>query len=293
MFTWTRISQRLNRASTQWLDTTMQAARWVSERRASIRWAIAGGILGGLIGVLLFAPATWMASTVAAATGQRVLLVNARGTFWTGSAQTVLAAGPGSLDARMLPDRLHWSLRLQGLGLRLDLRQACCLNDTVSLHVLPGLGRVEARVMNKPDWIAQWPAALLSGLGTPWNTLDLGGAVRLSAQDLSLDWVQGRTRVRGLAELHLLNVSSRLTTLDHLGSYTVAIRGNPDKAGAAELTLATQEGALQLSGQGTVGPQGVYFRGEARSAEEQQTVLNNLLNIIGRREGMRSVISIG
>jgi general secretion pathway protein N len=105
--------------------------------------------------------------------------------------------------------------------------------------------------------------------------------------------VQGRTRLRGRAEVQLLSVSSRLTTLEHLGSYSMAVRGNPDKAGAAEMSLSTLEGALQLSGQGTMGPQGVYFRGEARSDDDHQAVLNNLLNIIGRREGARSVISIG
>jgi general secretion pathway protein N len=163
----------------------------------------------------------------------------------------------------------------------------------LSLVVKPRLGRVETTLNGPADWIAQWPAAVLSGLGTPWNTLDLGGAVRLSARDLALDWVQGRLRVRGNANVQLLNVSSRITTLERLGSYTIGIMGNPQKAGAAELTLSTSEGALVLSGQGTVGPQGVYFRGEATAAEGQQAALSNLLNIIGRRQGARSVISIG
>jgi general secretion pathway protein N len=37
----------------------------------------------------------------------------------------------------------------------------------------------------------------------------------------------------------------------------------------------------------------VRFRGEARAAEGSQAALDNLLNIIGRRQGERSVISIG
>ncbi|MCB2019523.1 MAG: type II secretion system protein N, partial [Burkholderiaceae bacterium] len=54
-----------------------------------------------------------------------------------------------------------------------------------------------------------------------------------------------------------------------------------------------QDGALQLSGDGSWGPGGVRFRGEARAAPSDETALANLLNIIGRRDGARSVISIG
>jgi general secretion pathway protein N len=35
------------------------------------------------------------------------------------------------------------------------------------------------------------------------------------------------------------------------------------------------------------------FRGEATAAEGDEGALDNLLNIIGRRQGARSVISIG
>jgi len=50
---------------------------------------------------------------------------------------------------------------------------------------------------------------------------------------------------------------------------------------------------LQLSGEGSLGPRGLSFRGEARAEAADEPALNNLLNIIGRREGARSVISIG
>jgi general secretion pathway protein N len=59
------------------------------------------------------------------------------------------------------------------------------------------------------------------------------------------------------------------------------------------LTLSTQDGPLQLTGSGTWGPGGVRFRGEARAAAVDEAALSNLLNIIGRRDGAKSVISIG
>ncbi|MDE2300009.1 MAG: type II secretion system protein N, partial [Burkholderiales bacterium] len=129
--------------------------------------------------------------------------------------------------------------------------------------------------------------------GTPWNTMELGGTVRLASPALRIASVQGRWVVDGRADLDLVGVSSRLTTLDALGSYRLSLSGDAANPGIALLALSTQEGALQLSGNGTWGPAGVRFRGEARASVLEESALSNLLNIIGRRDGARSVISIG
>lgn len=260
--------------------------------RAPRRWALAGAMLGALLALILFAPASWLARAVASATGDSVLLVASQGTVWSGDAVLVLTGGAGSRDATTLPGRLHWRLRPAGLALRLELRQDCCLNGTVPLLLRPGIGRLVVEVPGGGDWLAQWPSDVLRGLGTPFNTLQLGGSVRLATPGLRLEQVQGRWRLAGDARVELLHASSRLTTLDTLGSYRLQLRGDPG-GGPAALTLQTLEGALQLSGTGSWGAQGVRFRGEARAAEAERPVLNNLLNIIGRRDGDRSVISIG
>jgi general secretion pathway protein N len=61
--------------------------------------------------------------------------------------------------------------------------------------------------------------------------MQLGGAVRLVAPALTLESVQGRWRVDGRAEVELLNVSSRVTTLDSLGSYRLTLSGSAADAG--------------------------------------------------------------
>jgi general secretion pathway protein N len=142
-------------------------------------------------------------------------------------------------------------------------------------------------------WVGQWPSAWLGGLGTPWNTLQLGGTFRLLSPKFTLEWVAGRWRVDGQADIELLNASSRMSTLDALGSYRLRLVGDPANAGQPQLSLSTQNGALELSGAGSIGPGGMRFRGEARAAQTDEAALANLLNIIGRREGARSVISIG
>ena len=281
-------------AATGWGESTFAEQAWDKSRGASVRWAIAGLIIGTLLSLIAFAPAVWLAEWVAAQTDQRVLLADARGTLWSGSAVPILTGGRGSRDASALPGRLDWTLVPSGLGLELRLRQACCLNGTVAVRFRPGFGRMSA-TLTPPSagWVGQWPSAWLGGLGTPWNTMQLGGAVRLVTPGFTVETVQGRWRLDGRADFELLNVSSRVTTLDTLGSYHMTLSGAASDNSPTRLTLSTQDGPLQLTGNGTWGLGGVRFRGEARSAAMDEAALSNLLNIIGRRDGAKSVISIG
>ena len=276
-----------------WAESTHAETDWDRSRSAALRWAAGGIVIGVLIGVFAFAPAAWLASGLFSATTERLLLADARGTVWSGSAVAVLTGGPGSRDATSLPGRLEWTLGLHGLGLELRARHACCINGTAVVRVTPGFGRVTVALQPTAGSIGQWPSAWLGGLGTPWNTMQLDGTVRLASPGLSAELVQGRTRLAGRADVELLGVSSKMTTLETLGSYRLTIAADAGTAGTATLTLSTQEGALQLSGNGTTGAAGVRFRGEASAAPGDEPALANLLNIIGRRDGARSVISIG
>lgn len=276
---------------TGWGESTYAELAWDKSRSAATRWAIGGMVIGVLIALVVFAPAAWMARALATASNGHLLLADARGTVWSGSAVAVLTGGPGSRDASALPGRIEWTLGLKGLALELRARHACCLNGSVALQLRPGLGRIAIALAPGGSWVGQWPSAWLGGLGTPWNTMQIGGTVRLASPGLTLESVQGRWRLAGRADVDLLDVSSRLSTLDTLGSYRLTVSG--DASGASQLSLSTQQGALQLSGSGTIGPAGVHFRGEARAGAGEEAALTNLLNIIGRRDGARSVISIG
>lgn len=274
-------------------DATAAEASWGRSRHAAFRWSVVGAALGVLLAVVACAPATWLAGWIADHTDQRVLLADARGTVWSGSAVAVLGGGPGSRDAASLPGRLAWTLGLHGFALELRASHACCLNGEVTLRVRPGFGRVGVTLVPPPGWVARWPTAFLGGLGTPWNTMQLGGSVRLASPGLTVESVQGRWRLDGRAEIELVDVSSSLSTLATLGSYRLALSGDPAAPGVTQLALGTAQGALQLVGNGTFGPGGLRFRGEATAAPGNEAVLASLLNIIGRRSGARSVISIG
>jgi general secretion pathway protein N len=290
--------------TTRWLESTLEVARWENMRKAGRRWGWWGAAFGALVGMIMYAPASWLAQGIFVVTGQRLLLAESQGTIWHGDAVAVLTGGPGSRDARALPGRLSWTMRIDGPGVRLTVQQDCCMPVPVAIVVRPGWGHVktEVRLQTSPTdssvaalqgsgEIGHWPAAWLGGLGTPWNTLQLAGVLRLASRDLSVEWVPGRLRIQGQADLLLDNVASRVTTLDRLGSYKLTL--GADSLERVHVDLSTVDGALQLSGQGGVSAVGLRFRGEARASEAERAALDNLLNIIGRRQGDRSVISIG
>ncbi|WP_457350057.1 type II secretion system protein N [Roseateles sp. P5_D6] len=262
--------------------------------RTPRRWAVGGALIGILAALIVFAPASWLARALASASNDHLLIVDTRGSVWNGSGVLVLTGGSGSRDASALPGRLYWRMAVKGLGLQLAARQDCCINGDLLLGVKPGLGRMEISVDNQTDWLARLPAGLLAGLGTPWNTLQLGGSLRLSARELRLESVQGRWRQFGELQLDLLNLSSRVSTVAPLGSYRFTVTADTANPGVSTLRLSTLEGALQLSGVGTLNSGGKSrFTGEAGAAPGREEALNNLLNIIGRRQGARSVLTIG
>lgn len=271
-------------------------AGWTAVSRHGFHFASAGLVLGLLLGVLAFAPASWLTSYVNDASDGRLLLADARGTVWTGSAIPVLGGGPGSRDATLLPGRLRWKIRLAagGIGaLELRLVHDCCLAGEQRLRVEPGLGRMRVALPSGRNTVGHWPAGWLSGLGTPWNTLKLGGTLQLASDGLALESAQGRWRLVGSAQLDLLDLSSRISPLDVLGSYRLAIGAAAGGGEGAAVTLATLGGALQMAGSGQWNGRQLRFRGEARAQPGSEAVLNNLLNLLGRRQGSLALLSIG
>lgn len=269
------------------------------------RWAAAGAVTGALLALPAFAPAAWLAAALADATQGRVLLAQPAGTLWRGSGVLVLAGPSGSHDASVLPGRLGWTLRWRSGALELALDHACCLAPGLRLRLSPGWShQTLALLPGAGGRIGQWPAAALAGLGTPWNTLQLGGTLRLAAAPAgpgpaqadapawTLSRAGGRIAFDGRLQLELLALSSRLATLAPLGSYSLTLSSAAGTATPA-LTLVTLEGALRLSGSGSLADGRLRFAGQAEAAAGSEAALNNLLNIIGRRQGAASMITIG
>ena len=265
------------------------------------RWAAAGALLGALGSLVAFAPARWAAWALLEASDGRIVLGQAQGSIWSGQARITLTGGPGSRDALTLPGRLDWRLGWDGPAASLTLRHGELLPAPVVLRLQPGINQWTLSLPDQsaagnasgPPAAMQWPAAWLTALGTPWNTLQPSGLLRLSSPGVSLHWVQGRFSLEGSVVLEAADIASRLSPLNRLGSYRVVVAGGGGGNQAATVQLSTTDGALLLSGAGQWTGARLRLRGEARAASGQEAALQNLLNLIGTREGARSLLSIG
>ena len=250
------------------------------------RWAVAGAVTGLLGAWLWFLPASRLATWVADQSGQHLQLAQARGSLWNGSANLVLTGGIGSRDATALPGWVHWQIQPHWTGLQVSLSADCCTTQPLQMHLSWHLGGGRLRI---DDNQSQWPAAWLTGLGTPWNTVEAKGQLALSSQGLSVEWADGRLAVSGQAQLLAQHISSRLSTLQPMGSYRITLTGGS----VPSLALDTIEGSLQLKGAGHWVGSRLHFEGVASAAPDREAALANLLNIIGRRSGATSIISLG
>jgi len=254
--------------------------------KRSWSWAFAGGIVGVALALAFFAPARWLAGAVTERTAGRFTLSDPRGTIWNGSAALILTGGPGSTDAAALPTRLEWHLRPRWDGVLAQVTSRCCTASPLRVHAGWRWGGVRVDITESQS---RWPAEVLAGLGTPWNTLQLDGDLVFQTKGLSVEWIAGRLAIGGQAELTAQRLSSRLSTLRPMGSYRITLQGGRTPT----LQLATLEGSLNLSGSGSWVGSRLRFSGVATAAPDRESALSNLLNIIGRRSGARSIITIG
>ena len=259
----------------------------VGERvaRAPWSWAVVGLLVGLAIALLLFAPARWLAAGLLRASDGHVRLEAARGTVWDGSAQLVLSGGIDSRDATALPGRLEWTIRPRWNGAGMALLNRCCMDTPLDARAALSLAGAQLQVA---DGTSHWPAALLSGLGAPFNTLQPDGQLELASHDFSASYRAGRWQLGGLITLDANDVSSRLSTLRPMGSYRVTLQGGA----VPGLQLETLSGALQLAGAGRFVGNRLHFEGTATAAPDRIDALANLLSVIGRRDGNRAIIKL-
>jgi len=266
----------------------MTAQRRPKPAAAPWGWALTGALAGLAVVLAASAPARWLAGAVASASAGAVLLADPQGSVWSGSARLVLTGGAGSHDSAALPGRVQWQLTptLSGLHARIDA--ACCTRAApLLLRISPRWGGARLALA---DGQSIWPASLLSGLGTPLNTIQPQGELALDTHGLQADLASGRIRLEGSAEITARQLASRLSTLQPLGAYRLQLRGGDEVA----LSLSTLEGShLLLTGSGQWAGARLRFSGQASAAPGMEVQLANLLNLLGRRQDGKAIISFG
>lgn len=249
-------------------------------------WAWAGAVLGLAMAVLVFAPARWVCGPLQALSAGQLVLGDVQGTVWSGSGQLTLTGGPGSSDASTLPGRVTWNIRPAWGQLRAQFLADCCMQSPLALSLTPFWGGAH---LDLGDQRSRWPALWLTGLGTPWNTIRAEGQLALTTTGFGLRWAHGELHLQGQVALEAIDITSRLSTLRPMGSYRFELTGGETPV----ISLRTTQGSLQLSGSGKWNAGRLHFVGEASAEPERQDALGNLLNIIGRRQGARSIIQVG
>lgn len=252
--------------------------------RRIVIWVLAGMLTVGVT-LLVFYPAVKLAQPLETATGGRLTLLDAQGTIWQGSA--VLGAVPGQNEpgAALLPGRFSWKLSPLVLFGRVDL-----LLENTAVLAQPLTLKGSWREQQLSPGGLTLPMDGFAGLGAPFNTLALNGRARFSWQALHLERAGGGMGVNGLMQLEVDDVASRLYLMKSLGAY----RLNIDCRGQQALfELETVHGPLLLRGVGKIENGRFQFSGKAEAETGQEEALENLLNLLGRRQKENGKTVIG
>jgi general secretion pathway protein N len=225
-------------------------------------------LLAAALTVIALAPAAWIGDWLEA--NSRVRLLDARGTVWSGSALVGVSDGRQTM---LVPGRLAWDLRLANLSV--ELAHPAFAAPVVLVPRPSSLGLKAGR--------AELPAATLTALGAPFNTLRPGGT-------LAINWTDAEWRPASLAgnlQIEWRDAQSALSTVVPLGTYRLRLTGN-----TGHLTLETLRGPLLLQGSGTIKGTRVSFKGLASAEPDMRQALAGLLGVLGPRSGHNAILAL-
>jgi general secretion pathway protein N len=250
---------------------------WMRRLRVALPW-MAVAVLASAVVMLTLLPAAWITPQFARQTRGHINLVDPAGSLWHGSATLMLAAGSDMSAATLLPGRIEWHTAFWPLftgRVRMVMRHSEAMPDPVTVDASLRSATVTPGAMAVP-------ASLLSGLGAPFNTLDLQGDVRLAWSD----WRSFNQEAFGQMTITLNDVSSRVSLVKPLGSYRLLFQA---QGASSTLDLTTLKGPLMLTGNGNVSSSSTSFHGTASAAPEARDNLAGLLNLLGRPSGPDTV----
>jgi len=235
------------------------------------RWLPVFGAAVYVAGLIAMAPATLLDARLAAASGGRLRLTDARGTVWSGQGVLELRDGAGRAG---FAAPLAWRLGARSL---LEARLVYGVrtgNPASRFKVALAPRRVEVE-----DADLRFPAQAL-GLAVPQlAVLELRGELRLHAARLSA----GSRYLAGDATLVWRDAASALASIAPLGDYELRLEGTGDTVSA---TLRTLDGPLHLEGRTgwTLGTRPA-LAARAEIAPAQREALAPLLRLIAVEQG--------
>lgn len=240
--------------------------------------------------VVVNAPANWLALYLADRTDGVVLLADAQGTVWAGSAVMALGAPRSSSagndtqsgDRLALPGRITWTLEIE----RVLAPVLHLTHDGVLLQ--PLLVRLRDGGLALDGGAAVLPASILRLAGAPLNTLLPQGRCELRWNALQID---PRGVPTGDGTLRIASFALAISPVRPLGDYLATWTS---VAGGLSWKLATERGPLVLEGGGSLAGRRGQARVVVRIASDAPAAvaarLDPLLDMIGRRGPGEAVI---
>ena len=256
------------------------------KRPPSWSGSIVALLVGIALSVVIWLPASAPTVMVAKITEGRLDFRHERGTVWAGSTELALVKPNKSDDSVSIPGRIHWRWRWQGWIPELVVNSDCCFSQPVTFKLFLGS---EQWQLSMSDVKMNFPLAILEGLGAPFNTLKPHGDLQIKTRKIKMTLADRMMKISGGAEFEIGSLSSVLSQVKPIGTYTVTAKGQGDRI---SFTLSTRSGDLQLRGSGELRQKTFRFNAEATSSPGYELAMSNLLNVIGRRSGNRSIISM-
>lgn len=236
-------------------------------------------------------PVSWLSPVLASKTGCRVMLQQAQGTIWSGSAALAFSeSNPsegGCREPLAVTERFYWSSACRFTSM------TCVSQIQFSALEQPQLVTWGFRKSQLAANQIRLPANILEGLGNPWSTLRPRGDLLARWTEINLVNFEGLAGSKpsnggssGVIRIIMTNLSSPVSPVRPLGGYEI-LANIADKA--ISWNLVTTSGPLLLKGQGEIGVQGdsmgMQFSGVANAAPEAQESLAGLLSLLGKKEG--------
>lgn len=226
-------------------------------------------VLAYVLTLLVTAPASLLGKVLEHASQGRLVLANASGTVWNGSATPAMRTQEGGLVALPL---LHWQVavpslltgkilaRLQWEGQPLaSATEAVISFNQVELH--------HAAI--------QLPARILEEASTMLKPAQFRGQLQIQGDRL----VFSNRGMEGAAIVDWWQANSALSSIVPLGDYRLALNGTGDRI---HIGLTTSSGVLRLEGDGNWQTgRGLEFQGRAQASEGSYDNLNELLHHLG------------
>lgn len=240
--------------------------------RSGLGLALAA-VLAAALTAAVRAPAAWVGDWLQSQ--GRLRLLDARGTVWNGSAMLGLNDGR---QVMLVPGRISWEL-----GLAAMFSGRVMANVVHPSLAAPLAVSLSATSISLKAGQAELPAAILSALGAPFNTIRPGGILGLRWTDVE---IKGGV-LAGNLQIDWREAQSALSTVAPLGNYRLQITGAGD---AARLQLDTLSGPLRLQGSGTLKGGRVSFKGLASAEPDMRPALNGLIGVLGSRSGDNALL---